>query len=216
MFSRTATWLAAAAVLPAAAQTTRDAGLVVVTAERRGTLPTTLPNSVESVSADEIETRITTSDAEGARPVIRLLTFILSGIAAAAAQAHITLEQPQAPAGSAYKAVFRVGHGCDGSPTHTVSVRLPEGWSKAKPMPKAGWTLALRLDGDALVEVSWKATTREAWLDDAYYDEFVLRGTLPARSGPLVFKVLQQCERGQADWSPALQVLPAAGGGHVH
>ena len=145
----------------------------------------------------------------------RLLTFILSGIAAAAVQAHVTLEQPQAAAGASYKAVFRVGHGCDGSATQAIGVRLPEGFGHAKPMPKPGWTLTLRRDGDAVVEVTWKAASREAWLDDAYYDEFVLRGT-PARSGPLVFKVLQQCEKAQVDWSPELQVLPAAAGGHVH
>ena len=46
---------------------------------------------------------------------------------AGAAQAHITLEQPSAEAGSTYKAVFRVGHGCDGSPTRAITVHLPPG-----------------------------------------------------------------------------------------
>ena len=41
---------------------------------------------------------------------------------AGAAHAHVTLEQPKAPAGSTVKAVLRVGHGCDGSATHTLRV----------------------------------------------------------------------------------------------
>ena len=42
-----------------------------------------------------------------------LATLALTG----AAQAHITLEQSTAPAGSTYKAVFREGHGCAGTAT---------------------------------------------------------------------------------------------------
>ena len=32
---------------------------------------------------------------------------------------------------------------------------------------------------EAVVEVRWQATSREAWLDDAWFDEFTLRGQLP-------------------------------------
>ncbi|OYV01005.1 MAG: nuclear export factor GLE1, partial [Burkholderiales bacterium PBB5] len=60
------------------------------------------------------------------------------------AHAHVTLEQAQAPAGSTTKAVLRVGHGCNGSATHTVTVQLPAGFRGAKPVPKAGWALALQ------------------------------------------------------------------------
>jgi uncharacterized protein YcnI len=57
------------------------------------------------------------------------------------ALAHVTLEQKQAAVGTAYKAVLRVPHGCGGSPTTAIRVRLPEGVIDAKPMPKSGWTL---------------------------------------------------------------------------
>uniref|UniRef100_UPI0013D3B0BB DUF1775 domain-containing protein n=1 Tax=Escherichia coli TaxID=562 RepID=UPI0013D3B0BB len=40
--------------------------------------------------------------------------------AAGAAQAHITLDQPEAETGKPYKAVLRVGHGCDGSATRQI------------------------------------------------------------------------------------------------
>jgi uncharacterized protein YcnI len=141
--------------------------------------------------------------------------------------------------------VFRIGHGCDGSATHTVSVTLPAGFRGAKPMPKAGWTLALRKAPlaqpysshgrtvtDDVVEVTWKAATREAWLADAHYDEFTLRGQLPDTPQALWFKVQQLCERGELHWAdvpaagtstrglkaPAvlLEVTPAEAKGHSH
>ncbi|MFG6459544.1 hypothetical protein [Roseateles sp. BYS96W] len=34
-------------------------------------------------------------------------------LAAVAAQAHVTLDQPEATAGSSHRATFKVGHGCD-------------------------------------------------------------------------------------------------------
>ena len=58
------------------------------------------------------------------------------------AQAHVVLESKQAPAGSTYKAVLQVGHGCEGSPTKSIRVQIPEGVIAVKPMPKPGWELS--------------------------------------------------------------------------
>lgn len=133
---------------------------------------------------------------------------------------HISLGANSAPAGSAYKAVFQVGHGCDGSATTGITVQLPAGFQGVKPYPKAGWTLAVKKaklaqpydsHGKAVTEdvsvVSWTAASQEAALQDAYFDEFMLRGTLPQAAGPLWFKVLQTCENGSNDWSE----VPASG-----
>lgn len=157
------------------------------------------------------------------------------------AAAHVTLEEPAAIAGKGYKAVLRIGHGCEGTATHTVRVRIPAGFQGAKPMPKPGWTLDIqraplavpyqshgRTVSDDVVEITWKAASPAAALPDAQYDEFVLRGQLPTQPGPLWFKVQQLCEKGQWDWSetpasgtstrglkaPAalLEVLPGMGG----
>ena len=171
--------------------------------------------------------------------------FAFMALAAGAAQAHVTLEVPQVAAGSSYKAVLRVGHGCEGSATHTLTVRLPPGFRGAKPMPKAGWQISIqraalaeptqshgKTNADEVVEITWKASSREAWLPDAQYDEFILHGQAPQTPGPAWFKVLQQCEKGQLDWaelpvsgastqglkSPAvlLDVLPAHPVAHQH
>lgn len=173
------------------------------------------------------------------------LTLAAGMLAAAVASAHVTLEQPQAEAGAAVKAVFRVTHGCDGTATHTVSVRIPAGVRGAKPMPKPGWALSVvreplaqpyeshgRKVSDDAVEITWKATSREAWLPDAHYDEFVLRAQAPEQPGALWFKLVQLCEKGQWNWAdvpaegtstyglkaPAvlLEVLPGGQAEHKH
>ncbi|MEO6280982.1 YcnI family protein [Roseateles sp.] len=165
-------------------------------------------------------------------------------LAAASAQAHIALDQPEAPAGSSYRAAFKVGHGCEGgAATKEIVVTLPEGLRGAKPMPKPGWTLTTKRRPlktpfeshgkpvtDELAEVRWTANGEANYLQDAWYDEFVLRASLPAEAGELWFKVRQVCTQGEWNWAdlpsaantklraPAvrLKVLPAAQEAHAH
>ncbi len=172
-------------------------------------------------------------------------SFFLSLLAVSGASAHVVLEAPAALAGSSYRATFRVSHGCKGSPTTAIRVFLPAGVRGAKPSPKPGWTLALRRETltppyeshgktvrEDVVEISWTASTPEHALPDAWYDEFVLRATLPAQAGPLWFRVRQRCAQGEVDWAeipargsstrgmkaPAvlLEVLPTGQAGHAH
>ncbi|MDT8465965.1 DUF1775 domain-containing protein, partial [Alcaligenes nematophilus] len=60
---------------------------------------------------------------------------------ASSAVAHVSLQTKQAPVGSSYKAILSVPHGCKGSATTKIRVRIPEGVVGVKPQPKAGWTL---------------------------------------------------------------------------
>ena len=169
-------------------------------------------------------------------PLLFALGF---GLAAPLAQAHISLEQISAQAGAYQKLTFRVGHGCAGSATNGITVVLPEGVAGAKPMPKAGWTIAtvegvlaapLMVHGvtvsRAVREVSWKGGA----LADAQYDEFSLQIKVPDATGKYYFKVHQVCEQGSAHWNevpgapgalmkfPAtvLDVVPAVGQAHQH
>jgi uncharacterized protein YcnI len=148
-----------------------------------------------------------------------IIGFLLLLAALRPAQAHITLERGEAAAGSPYKIVLRVPHGCDGSPTTGIDVKLPEGVIAAKPMPKAGWQLAIQKGAyareysfyhgmrlkDGAREISWSGGR----LPDDYYDEFVIAAFVAKElaPGPLYFLVKQTCERGEADWSQ----VPAAG-----
>ena len=132
------------------------------------------------------------------------LLFAAAMLTGFAAQAHVTLDPAVATAGSTYKAVLRVGHGCEGGlATKALVVRLPEGFTGAKPVPKPGWRIALQRDAatQAVTEISWTAKTADDELDDAFYDEFTVRGRLPAQAGPLWFKVRQVCNGVTADWS---------------
>jgi uncharacterized protein YcnI len=160
--------------------------------------------------------------------------------------AHVTLEQPQAAAGSSYKAVLRVGHACAGATSTTaITVRLPSEFAGAKPVPKAGWTTTVqraalaqpyeshgRRVTEDVTTVSWQATSPASALSGDFYDEFVVRGQLPESPGILWFKVLQTCDLGASDWAqvpasgrsvkglslPAapLEILPAGHGAHNH
>jgi len=165
---------------------------------------------------------------------IPFATAILA-LATVGASAHITLEAPEAPAGSTYKAVLRVPHGCDGAATVKVTVRIPEGVIAVKPMPHAGWTIetvkgkyakAYDYYGTPLEEGVTEVTWSGGKLPDDYYDEFVFRGMLAADlpAGMIYFPVIQECETGVARWieipapgksdddyetpAPGLKVLP--------
>jgi len=59
---------------------------------------------------------------------------------ASPAFAHIDPDPEEAPAGSEQSVGFTVQHGCDGSPTVQLDMRLPEGVSSAVPQPPDGWT----------------------------------------------------------------------------
>ncbi|MBK6387089.1 MAG: YcnI family protein [Rhodoferax sp.] len=112
-------------------------------------------------------------------------------------------------------------------------------------MPKAGWVVATKVGKlakpyddhgkqvtEGLTEMTWTASSKDSWLQDAWYDEFVLRGSLPKEAGPMWFKVLQTCEKGSLDWaetpasgtltkglkSPAalLEIIESGAAGHQH
>ena len=116
-------------------------------------------------------------------------TFIATLSLSFSATAHVTLEQQSAIAGSTYKAVVRVPHGCGVSPTTSITVFLPDGFIGAKPMPKAGWNLSTTIEKLAVPFDSHGTMieTRPAvikWsgglLQDSEYDEFIFRVSLPA------------------------------------
>jgi periplasmic copper chaperone A len=138
---------------------------------------------------------------------------------ASPALAHVTLENRAAPVGASYKAVLRVPHGCEGSATIAVRVRIPAGYIDVKPMPKPGWKLNVvrgKYDkpvsqrdakvSEGVTEVDWAGGN----LPDAYYDEFVLTGYLGddlSAGQTMYFPVVQECEKGAHRWIE----IPAAG-----
>lgn len=126
--------------------------------------------------------------------------------------AHVSFETAEAKAGTGYKAVLRVPHGCDGEATNTVRVQIPEGFYDAKPMPKAGWTLETANGAyatpynnhgtemtEGVREIVWSGGD----LPDAWYDEFVFRGSFGpnVQPGKVHFAVTQECANGEEAWT---------------
>jgi uncharacterized protein YcnI len=132
--------------------------------------------------------------------------------------AHVTLETQEAQPNGSYKAVLRVGHGCEGSPTTALRVQIPEGVIAVKPMPKAGWQVATVKDkyerpydyfGTELTEGVRQIAWSGGELRDDFYDEFVFVGRLTdfAPDTVLHFPTVQECAAGEHRWIE----IPAAG-----
>ncbi len=132
---------------------------------------------------------------------------------APATHAHVTLEWQSALAGTYYKAVFKVGHGCGSSPTRQVVVDLPEGVRGARPMPRPGWTVEItratlarpytshgRTVTEDVTRITWTARSAADMLDAAHYGEFILQAQLPPSEGRLHWPVRQVCPEGRLDW----------------
>lgn len=137
-----------------------------------------------------------------------LATFLF----APAAFSHITLETKEASVESRYKAVLRVPHGCKGSPTIKVRVRIPEGVVDVKPQPKAGWSLETIKGNYAQPHTLYSAQVSSGvkeivWsggpLLDEHYDEFVFVAYLSSgltANTKLYFPIVQECEQGTTRW----------------
>ena len=157
------------------------------------------------------------------------------------AWAHAVVEPQEVPANSYQKLTFRVTHGCEGSPTTAVIVRVPVSLHGAKPMPKAGWTIATEIEPLAepyhshgrLIDkevrtISWQGGN----LPNAYFDEFSIQVRIPGQAGEIAIPVTQLCEKGRLDWvetptsqkprealeapAPMIRVQPVGAAGQHH
>lgn len=140
-----------------------------------------------------------------------MIFFLATLLLPVASLAHVTIDPKSAPAGEYAKLVFRVPHGCEGSPTTKISIRIPGGVVSVKPQVHPGWKIVTKtgkyatpvtLHGkeitEGLVEVSWIGGP----LPDAYMDEFGLSVKLPDRGGErLYFPTVQTCKKGESAWT---------------
>lgn len=138
------------------------------------------------------------------------LAAVLCGLFPAAAMAHVTANPNTGEAGRYFKTEFRVSHGCNGSATTSVSIKLPKGTVVLKPQAKHGWTVQTRksklaepvsvghgkMTDEQFDEVIWSG----GHLPDDQYDEFGVLLKLPADAQTLWFPVTQICENGQHEW----------------
>lgn len=126
----------------------------------------------------------------------------LTGLAAAgivalgttSAMAHVTITPSTTAAGATAELRVEIPHGCVGSATTAITIRMPEGVSDVTASGTDRW--AVEQAADAL---TW--TTDEP-LPDAEHAEVEFSVRLPDDDGAtLVFPVIQQCEQGEAAWT---------------
>jgi uncharacterized protein YcnI len=112
------------------------------------------------------------------------------------ALAHIDPNPVAAPAGSQLTVAFTVEHGCEGSPTVRLDMRLPDGVTNATPEPLPGWDESVEVvDGDTIV------TFAGGPLADDAEGTFEVAMTLPPTPDTTIyFPFVQRCEDGEIRW----------------
>lgn len=165
-------------------------------------------------------------------------------LSAGAASAHVTVTPSTTGAGSYAVLTFSVAHGCEGSPTTSMAIQMPESIPSVSPTINPNWTVEKvveQLDepiadahGNEITErVAQVVYTARTPLEDGYRDTVELQVQLPDAAGEtLAFPVVQICETGQNNWTeiategqdaeelespaPVLTVTEATGDGHGH
>jgi copper(I)-binding protein len=132
------------------------------------------------------------------------MAVVTAGLLATApvAHAHVVLSQKTFEAGVNFAAFFKVEHGCDGSPTLSLRVEIPEGVTMLELPPKEGWTTNAEKTGGRVSAVSWRGR-----LEGGESDQFGVLLKLPARTGLIYFPAVQKCAKGEMRWTQ----IPVAG-----
>jgi periplasmic copper chaperone A len=128
----------------------------------------------------------------------------------APAAAHVTVSPESTVADDYANLEFSVPHGCEGSPTTSVRVQVPETVPSVTPGRHALWTLDTKqgpkerfeLHGETITRgVSEVTYTAKQPLADDELDTFQWSVRMPKGAGQTVyFPVIQKCERGEHRW----------------
>ncbi|MBN8961958.1 MAG: YcnI family protein [Rhizobiales bacterium] len=137
--------------------------------------------------------------------------ILATSVFVAPALAHVTVQPADAAADSYAQLTFTVPHGCNGSATKALRIKLPDSILSAKPQMKPGWQVEIKtrkLDaavagphGKSVSEVVDEVDWRGGPLPDNLYDTFGLVVRLPDKTGQvLYFPAVQECEQGVERW----------------
>ncbi len=130
----------------------------------------------------------------------------------ATAQGHVFVEQTESPADGYPILDWIVPHGCDGSPTTSITVQFPKSVPAVTPEAVPGWEVSTKegpkdeveLFGETITEgvseVTWTVADAEPIPDDQFLS-FGAELKLPAEEGEtLYFPTIQKCEKGETRW----------------
>ena len=134
-------------------------------------------------------------------------------VGAGSLSAHVGVDQDEIDAGSSATLGFSFSHGCEDSPTTSMSFQIPEDVNDAVPLAHAGWDIELEREelaepiesahGDPITDRPGVITftAREGFsVPSGVKDTMSLSFTAPEAPGQLFFKVIQGCEVGSNDW----------------
>lgn len=107
------------------------------------------------------------------------------------ASAHIDPDPIAMQAGTTGTAVFKVEHGCDGSPTTSMKFQIPDGVTGVAGVDKDGWTATVT--GNTLEFAGGPLAPDQE-------DHFDITFTAPTSPGDIRFPVIQTCEKGELAW----------------
>lgn len=126
-------------------------------------------------------------------------TLALLVTTAAGAGAHVHTSPENVRPGATATVSFVIGHGCSGSPTTSVAIKVPATVTRVSGVAPKGWTAAF---SNSVV------TFAGGTLADKVKASFGVTFTAPARTGTLLFPTVQTCVKGKNSWIDA----PLAGG----
>jgi len=139
-----------------------------------------------------------------------LSTRIALGVAAGAvlavgvplaASAHVEVDPTDAPAGATTPLTFGFHHGCDDSPTRSLTITIPDGVGNATPVYQGGWTIDRTLGDDGVpTSITFTADSPIESGVAASVGVDVLFDT-SAKGETIAFPVEQKCVVGSTSWS---------------
>ena len=108
------------------------------------------------------------------------------------AEAHVEPSPAVIRPGTIATVSFTIPHGCSGSPTIGVAIKLPAGLLDAKSTAPKGWTVTIR---------NSIATFRGGSLPAKTPGKFPITFTAPKNEGKLLFPTVQTCTVGKTSWT---------------
>lgn len=156
------------------------------------------------------------------------------------ASAHVTVDPSTTAAGAYAVLAFSIPHGCDGSATTQVAIKIPDGVTSVTPTVNPNWTIEKKMEtlatpiddghgGQVTERVDQVVYTAVTPLPADMRDVFELSVKLPDTAGErLVFPAVQTCEVGETAWietaadgqpepdhpAPFVTLTAATAGGH--
>jgi MYXO-CTERM domain-containing protein len=114
---------------------------------------------------------------------------------ALATPAHVEPQVSEAPAASRTTFSFVVEHGCDGSPTVEVAIRIPEGAFDIVPAAPAGWVGTVEPGTQAVVRFTGGPLPADV---EGTFGFDLVTPNLPGQT--VLFPTVQTCEVGEIAW----------------